>query len=138
MDVRLDIKLGESVRVQVDRTRALQVFSNLVTNAIRFTPEGESIELRSRSLKRWVEFAVADTGVGIPAEELRYIFDRFSQANRTGAGTAGLGLAIARGIVEAHGGQIRAESKPGEGSTFVFTLQRARTEPSGAAQEAAS
>ena len=109
-------------RVAADRERVLQVFSNLGGNAIKFTPEGGRIEIGATSCGETIEFAVRDTGPGIPPEDLPHIFDRFWQARKTARGGVGLGLAIAKGIVETHGGRIRIDSEPGRGSRFAFTL----------------
>jgi len=111
--------------VEADRGRLLQVFSNLVGNALKFTPAGGTVTLRAASGEDAVHFSVADTGPGIPEEHLPHVFDRFWRARRGERGGLGLGLAIARGIVEAHGGRIWAESTVGEGSTFHFTLPAA-------------
>lgn len=108
--------------VAADRERVLQVFSNLGGNAIKFTPEDGRIELAATQSGESVEFAVRDTGPGIPPEDLPHVFDRFWQAKKTARGGVGLGLAIAKGIVETHGGRIRIESEPGRGSRFAFTL----------------
>jgi hypothetical protein len=124
---------GVSLRVQAadglppvlaDRDRVLQVLSNLLGNAVKFTPRGGDVLVRASAGGGGVEVSVADTGVGIPPEQLPHVFDRFWQGDARRKG-AGLGLAIARGIVEAHGGRIRAESDPGRGSTFTFTLPAA-------------
>jgi len=111
--------------VLADRERILQVLSNLLGNAVRFTPPGGAITLRADACEREVRFALEDTGPGIPPDDLPHVFDRFWRGQRSSRSGAGLGLAIARGIVEAHGGRIWAESVPGEGSTFYFTLPRA-------------
>ncbi|HEV2149256.1 MAG TPA: PAS domain S-box protein [Longimicrobiaceae bacterium] len=108
--------------VEADRGRVLQVFSNLVGNALKFTPSGGTVTVRAEAAEGRVRFSVSDTGPGIPPEHLPRLFDRFWQADRSRAGGLGLGLAIARGIVEAHGGKIEVESAPGEGTTFSFTL----------------
>jgi signal transduction histidine kinase len=109
--------------VRADRARLLQVFSNLVGNALKFTPAGGAITLGSAaSPPGAVVFRVSDSGPGIPADQLPRVFDRFWQAQRGEQAGMGLGLAIARGIVEAHGGRIWAESTPGAGSTFFFTV----------------
>jgi two-component system phosphate regulon sensor histidine kinase PhoR len=109
--------------VLADAGRMQQVLVNLLHNAIKFTPPGGSISLSARAVSGQVEFTVQDTGVGIPAEDLPRIFERFYKADRArhGGGT-GLGLAIARHLVEAHGGRIWAESTQGQGSAFRFTL----------------
>ncbi|WP_375765037.1 PAS domain-containing sensor histidine kinase [Archangium gephyra] len=112
--------------VLADRDRLLQVFSNLLGNALKFTPAGGEIRVGARVEGDQVRFHVRDTGPGIPPESLAHLFDRFWQANRTDRRGAGLGLSIAKGIVEAHGGTIRVESEPGRGSTFSFTVPRAK------------
>jgi signal transduction histidine kinase len=108
--------------VAADRERLLQVFSNLGGNAIKFTPENGRIEIRATARDTTVEFSVRDNGQGIPSEDLPHIFDRFWQARKTARAGVGLGLAIAKGIVESHGGSIRVESEIGQGSCFAFTL----------------
>ncbi|HYR11372.1 MAG TPA: ATP-binding protein [Longimicrobium sp.] len=107
---------------QADYGRMLQVFGNLVANAIKFTQPGGRVEVGAERAVDYVRFWVRDTGPGIEREHLPRLFDRFWQARQVGRAGAGLGLAIAKSIVEAHGGQIWAESAPGEGSTFHFTL----------------
>jgi two-component system phosphate regulon sensor histidine kinase PhoR len=109
--------------VLADAERARQVVRNLVHNAIKFTPAGGTITVAAQSVGNQVVISVKDTGVGIPAEDLARIFERFYKADRarSGGGT-GLGLAIARHIVQGHGGRIWAESVEGQGSTFYFSL----------------
>jgi len=109
-------------RVQVDRERIFRVFSNLVGNAIKFTPEGGAIAARAAKRDGEVVVSIADSGPGIPSADLPFVFDRFWQARRTRSLGAGLGLPIAKAIVEAHGGRIWAESEPGKGARFVFTV----------------
>ncbi|MBV9109006.1 MAG: PAS domain-containing protein, partial [Gemmatimonadetes bacterium] len=106
--------------VRADRARLLQVLSNLLGNAVKFTPGGGSVTVGAARSGEMVGFYVADTGPGVSAEEMPRLFDRFWQSKR-GAGL-GLGLAIAKGIVEAHGGRIWVDSSPGRGSTFFFTV----------------
>jgi signal transduction histidine kinase len=108
--------------VDADRERVLQVFSNLGGNAVKFTPENGRVEVRVTVREAVVEFAVRDTGPGIASADLPHVFDRFWQARKTARAGVGLGLAIAKGIIEAHGGTIRVESEPGRGSCFTFTL----------------
>ena len=108
-----------------DPSRVQQVLSNLVGNAIKFTPAGGRIQVRAQHLAREISLAVIDTGPGIPPDQLPHIFSRFWQAKPTDRRGIGLGLAIAKGIVEAHGGRIWVESRVGEGSSFVFTLPAA-------------
>ena len=91
------------------------------SNALKFTPPGGTVRLSAAGLPGEVQFSVADTGPGIPPEHVDHVFERFWQATRTRQGI-GLGLAIARTIVQAHGGRIWVESEPGKGSVFRFTL----------------
>ena len=113
--------------VMVDAERMTQVFNNLVSNALRFTTQGE-IVLAAMTESQHVRFEVRDTGKGISPDELAHIFDRFYRADesrqRTEDGSSGLGLAIAKAIVEAHGGKITADSTPGQGTTFTITFPR--------------
>lgn len=109
--------------IYADKSRLGQVLSNLLHNAIKFTPEGGQVILAATQYEDVIEFSVKDTGIGIPAGDLPRIFERFYKADhaRTEGGT-GLGLAIARHLVEAHGGHIWVESAEGQGSTFYFTI----------------
>lgn len=111
--------------VFMDTQRIGRVLNNLVGNALRFTPKGGRVEVHASRKGRTVEVTVSDTGEGIRAEDLPYIFDRFYRGEKSrnrAMGGAGLGLAIARGILQAHGGEIRAESTPGHGTRFIFQL----------------
>jgi PAS domain S-box-containing protein len=109
--------------INADRQRILQVLSNLLGNAIKFTPAGGRVELRAESTDAGeVRFSVTDSGSGIAPDQIPHLFDRFWQARSTRRGGAGLGLVIARGLIEAHGGRIFVESELGRGSTFSFTL----------------
>jgi len=112
-------------KVMADRERIQQTLSNLVGNAIKFSPAGSRIAVVARRDTDGVIISVVDSGQGITAEQLPRVFDRYWQSSRTDRQGAGLGLAIAKGIVEAHGGTIRVESKPGEGTTASFTLPAA-------------
>jgi two-component system, NtrC family, sensor histidine kinase KinB len=107
--------------VNADRAQIGRVLANLVINAIRFTREGE-IKISAEQRGGFVAIWVSDTGNGIPAEYLSNIFEKFVQVPGAATGGAGLGLAISRLIVEAHGGQISAQSEVDRGSTFTFTL----------------
>ena len=109
------------VRTFCDRERILQVLSNLIGNALKFTAEGGSIRVSARERQREVTFAITDTGCGIAGDQLPHIFDRYWQAKSARDGI-GLGLSIAKGIVEAHGGRIWVETKIEQGTTFFFTL----------------
>jgi signal transduction histidine kinase len=108
--------------VRGDPARVLQVFSNLVGNAVKFTPTGGVITLSAARADDRIQCAIADTGSGIPPEELPRIFGKFWQSKRGDHRGVGLGLAIARGIVEAHGGSIGVRSEVGRGSVFSFSL----------------
>jgi len=111
--------------VQADEQRIAQVLFNLMSNALRHTPTGGTITASAELRDERVLVSVRDTGTGIPAEDLPHVFERFYRADRSRAratGGSGLGLTIARQIVEAHGGQIWAQSWLGAGSTFAFSL----------------
>ena len=110
--------------LHVDSLRVNQVLLNLLSNAVKFTPEGGKIRVSARQAGPWVEIAVADTGVGIAEEDQARIFEPFSQSGPQRPEGWGLGLALAKSLVELHGGQIWLESAPGKGSTFRFTLPR--------------
>jgi PAS domain S-box-containing protein len=111
--------------VCVDRERIQQVLGNLLGNAIKFTPAGGRVAVRAEADDGGVTVTVSDTGPGIPAEEQPHLFERFWQSARTRRGGAGLGLAISKGIVEAHGGRISVESAVEDGTCFRFTLPTA-------------
>ena len=113
-------------KVHADGPRIEQVLVNLIHNAVKFTPPGGDVVLLAEAGEGVVRFAVRDSGVGIPIDDVPRIFERFYRVDRSrsGGGT-GLGLSISRHLVESHGGQIWAESREGEGSTFYFTLQNA-------------
>ena len=109
--------------VLADSTRIQQVVVNLLHNAIKFSAAGGEVMVRVTQLDREIQFAISDTGIGIAAEDLPRIFERFYKVDRSRATSGtGLGLAIARHLVEAHGGRIWAESEVGKGSTFYFTI----------------
>jgi PAS domain S-box-containing protein len=108
-------------RIMADRSEIERVVANLVVNAIRYTRQGE-IRINAELRGPYVAVSVSDTGDGIPSEYLPHIFDKFVQVPGAATGGAGLGLAISRLIVEAHGGQISVQSEVGHGSTFTFTL----------------
>ena len=112
-----------------DEGRLHQVIANLVGNAIKFTGAGGHIVLSSHANDGEVVFSVADTGPGIPSESLTHLFDRFWQARKGDRRGVGLGLAITKGIVEAHGGRVWVESTVGEGSTFSFALPVTESPP---------
>lgn len=135
--IALDVYMpaGEDL-VWADAARLRQVLYNLVGNALKFTGEGGSISIRADPLDDSVRISVLDTGIGIPEDARDHVFDRFWQAKHSPRGSAGLGLAIAKGIVEAHRGRIWVESRAGGGSIFSFTIPRhAQPAPDGAADE---
>lgn len=113
--------------IDVDPDRMVQVLGNLVSNAFRFTPEGGEIGLTAVANAQTIHLRVQDSGSGIPPEDLPHIFNRFYKGDesRQHDGESGLGLAIARSIVEAHGGQITVDSAPGSGSVFTVTIPTA-------------
>ena len=107
---------------EFDHDRMLQVLANLIANSIKFTPKGGSIRVHCKCVGESFEFCVDDTGEGIPAAMLEAVFERFWQVGKNDRRGLGLGLYISRCIVEAHGGDIRAESSPGHGTRMLFTL----------------
>jgi two-component system phosphate regulon sensor histidine kinase PhoR len=128
-DLRLAIELPSNLpHILADVERMHQVFTNLVHNAIKFTPPGGAVTISAAVTEEEVIVSVRDTGVGIPADDLPRIFERFYKADRarSGGGT-GLGLAIAKHIVLAHNGRIWAESVEGRGSTFYVALPAINT-----------
>jgi two-component system sensor histidine kinase BaeS len=119
------------VEVRADFDRIEQVLGNLLDNAFRHTPRGGHVELGARVSSDAVELYVADDGAGIAEADLPHVFDRFyrSQLGERDMPGAGIGLAISREIVRAHGGSIRAMARPGGGAEFACTLTRARAGP---------
>ena len=117
--------VAANLRVIGDRGRLAQVFGNLLANAIKFTPDGGRISIRAWREGAMVSFEVADTGPGIAASDRERLFDRFWQAKPADLRGIGLGLAITKAIVDAHGGKIWVESEPGAGSRFTFALPSA-------------
>jgi signal transduction histidine kinase len=119
--IQLDTKVDCEGAAELDREHVLQVLSNLLANALKFTPTGGAITLAVRRDGRRVRFAVADSGPGIPAENVPKLFDRYwgRSAER---GSLGLGLYICKQIVTAHGGEIGVETAPGAGTTFWFVV----------------
>jgi len=111
-------------QVMADPERLGLVFSNLISNAIRHTPSGGAIDVRVQPNNGLIRFEVADTGEGIPQEHQRHIFERYYRVPGSNSKGAGLGLSIAKEMVEAHGGEIGVESEPGRGSTFWFTVPK--------------
>lgn len=119
------------LEIFADNRRIVQLLSNLIGNALKFTPSGGWVRVSAHRVSRNVEVTVRDNGVGISDAELPHVFERFWQASHHHRAGAGLGLAIARGIVEAHGGHIVARSARGMGSAFTFTIPISRGATSG-------
>jgi signal transduction histidine kinase/CheY-like chemotaxis protein len=135
---------GEPAHVAGDRTRLVQVVSNILNNAAKYTPQGGSIALRVAAHEALVEVSVRDNGVGIEPDVLPYIFDLFTQAERTpdrSQGGLGIGLALVKSLVALHGGRVEARSEaPGQGSEFIIRLprlERPRGEPARASDSGA-
>ncbi|QXI18706.1 ATP-binding protein [Pseudomonas hamedanensis] len=123
-DISISFEADPDLRVHADPERLFQVLSNLIGNAIKFTPRLGTVGVCAKSVGNEIVFSVRDSGEGIPKEHLPHVFDRYwtiKEGNPTGTG---LGLYITQGIVEAHGGHIVAESEPGQGSEFRFTVPR--------------
>jgi signal transduction histidine kinase len=113
---------GSLPQICADRDRLMQVFSNLIGNAMKFAPERGTIHVEARPVSGGVEFRVSDSGPGLPEADLKQLFRPYYQAKKTAHMGAGLGLAIVRGIVEAHGGTVSAGNAPGGGAMFTFTI----------------
>lgn len=124
--VKVHLNEIDQVMVNGDRDRLKQVLLNLVANAIQYTPQGGEVFLSMKKIAGQARLIIRDTGPGIPAEDLPHIFDRFYRAEksrtRSASGGFGLGLSIAKWIVEHHHGRIEVESKEGKGTSFVIWL----------------
>lgn len=116
---------ADGVTVRADPFRVSQIIGNIVGNALKFTPEYGTVTMRADASGNHVTIHISDTGPGISPDDIAHLFDDFWQARNNDHRGVGLGLAIAKGIVEAHGGKIWCDSRPGRGSTFSFTLPRA-------------
>ena len=125
--VKMGIDLPPDLPYVMAETGKLdQILTNLLENALRFTPEGGRVDVSASTGRRWVKLTVSDTGIGIPSEHLPHVFERFYKVDRSRRdGGTGLGLAIAKHLVQAHGGDISVSSTEGQGSSFDLTLQRA-------------
>ncbi|MDP6716432.1 MAG: ATP-binding protein, partial [SAR202 cluster bacterium] len=123
----LETKMPDDIPLVMGEAGKLdQVLANLVENAVKATGDGGCISISADATDRWIEVKVSDNGVGIAREHLPHVFERFYKVDRSRRdGGTGLGLAIVKHLVQAHGGEIRAESVEGEGSAFIFTLPRA-------------
>lgn len=128
--IRVETNLSIPMAIFADRLRVKQIFFNLVSNALKFTPKGGRVDMTGSLREGFVEISVSDTGIGIPKEQHEAVFDKFYQTGATTKGVregTGLGLAITKALVEAHGGRIWLESEPGKGSRFTFTLALEQT-----------
>jgi two-component system phosphate regulon sensor histidine kinase PhoR len=126
--VTLEVETTDSPSIQADAGRLEQVLVNLVHNAVKFTGRGGKVTLSAKADDGSVIFAVRDTGIGIPADDLPRIFERFYRVDKSRAGSGtGLGLSISKHIVEAHGGSLQVKSRQGEGSVFLFSIPIRRT-----------
>jgi signal transduction histidine kinase len=112
--------------LEFDSARILQVLTNLLGNALKFTPAGGTVVVHVERVGAEMRFAVSDTGTGVPSDQLDAVFERFLQVSKNDRRGVGLGLYISRAIVEGHGGRIWAENRIGGGSTFCFTLPMQR------------
>ena len=122
--ISLSVDLPE-LYMKADRDKIAQVFVNILSNALKYTPEGGEITITATQGALEAQIRVTDTGIGISKEDLPYIFDRFYRADRSRSritGGSGIGLAIAKSLIEAHGGKISVNSEPGEGSEFTVAL----------------
>src|SRR5690606_21896761 len=118
-------ELDDWAAAEIDEDRIEQVMTNLIDNALRHTPAGGQVVVKVEQQQGYAKVSVNDTGVGIPEEDLQYVFERFYKADKArtlGKSGTGLGLAIASNIINAHDGKIYAESKVGEGTSFIFLL----------------
>jgi signal transduction histidine kinase len=122
--IKLEVNTGKMKPIMGDPDRLEQTISNLLDNAVKFTPSGGWINVDAKEVEQGIEIAVADSGPGIPPEKLEHVFERFYQASGRRGGL-GLGLAIVREIVEAHDGTVRVESEFGKGSRFIILLPKA-------------
>lgn len=125
-NIRLSGQVSDGIDpVEMDAKQIGRVLNNLISNALRYTPEGQQVEISARRMGEQAEVRVRDTGDGIPEEDLPHLFESFYRGEKSrnrATGGAGLGLAIARGIILAHHGEIWVESQPGAGTTFIFRI----------------
>jgi signal transduction histidine kinase len=122
--LRIEVAPGVG-EIVADERKFKQILLNLLTNAVKFTPDGGRVDVIARRTDAALEVAVRDTGIGISADDQKLVFEEFRQVGRDYTNKqegTGLGLALTRRFVELHGGAIRLESEPGRGSTFTFTI----------------
>jgi signal transduction histidine kinase len=125
-DLKLRVE-GEQSKITIDKDRISGVISNLISNTVKYTPEGGQIRVCVRDSKHESILTVEDNGVGIPEDELPFIFERLYRADKSrnrNTGGAGIGLAIVKSVITAHGGKVEVQSKPGKGSRFVVTIPK--------------
>jgi signal transduction histidine kinase len=136
-NIAIENQLPPGAGITADRTRFKQVLYNLLSNAVKFTPENGRVWIAECSRENTACFCVGDTGIGIPGAEIEAIFDEFHQVGAPPGAVkegTGLGLAITKRLVDLHGGTIRVESAPGQGSRFFFSLGEGSLEPAAVAQ----
>ncbi len=132
--IAVDTQVEQPITLYADRIRFKQILLNLLSNAVKFTPKGGSVRVESVLRVEDAEFSVIDTGVGIAKQDQASVFDKFYQVGNTTKGVregTGLGLAITQHLVGEHGGTIRVESQPGQGSRFIFTIPNRAAETGG-------
>jgi signal transduction histidine kinase len=129
--LKIEAEIPQQTPIEADAQRIVQVLTNLLANAVKYAPVGGEIKLKVHEKDSCWQFSVSDNGPGIDEENQKTVFDRYvqvdSKENRELVGS-GLGLAICKGLVEAHGGTIKVDSRVGQGSTFAFTLPKSRSE----------
>ncbi len=123
--VQIGLRLDKDALAEVDGTRLAQVVANLVSNALKFTPEGGRLDLRLHRERSFAVLEVADTGPGIRPQDLAHVFERFWRGDTPHAGGSGIGLAVVRELVDAHGGRVEVKSELGKGTTFTVRLPQA-------------
>jgi signal transduction histidine kinase len=124
-EIRLEHLLASGARASGDRMMLQQAFSNLIDNALKYTPRGGVVALEMENSPPWVAVRIRDTGEGIPEKDLPHVFERFYRVDKSRSrytGGSGLGLSITRRIVELHGGRIGIQSEPGHGTTVTVSL----------------
>jgi signal transduction histidine kinase len=124
--IQLDFS-GETQLIQADKDKISQVITNLVSNALKYTPEGGHVEVQVNERKNSIEIVITDSGKGIPSEDIPYIFERFYRADKSRnrlTGGSGLGLTITKAIVESHKGKITVLSELDKGTTFAVSLPK--------------
>ncbi len=130
--VEIAAHIAVPIAVFADRIRLKQILYNLLSNAVKFTPDGGKIRVDAWPRAHHAEISVSDTGIGIPEDQHKAVFDKFYQvraATKGGSEGTGLGLAITKRLVEQHGGAIWIKSEPGKGSCFTFTIPLGQAQP---------